>query len=126
MANVNRQSFYNSKAWKDMRKYIWLKQNLLCNRCHRAVYVDGISSYLPKEKRLIGIVHHKEYLNNSNINDINITLNENNLEGICIECHNEEHLEGIGATKKDVMFDDMGNLIPRPKNRTNNYINNTF
>ena len=122
MANQSRQSFYNSKAWKQMRKYIWLKQSLLCNRCHRAVYVDGISEWIPKEKRLIGIVHHKNYLNNQNINDDNITLNENNLEGICIDCHNTEHLEGIGSTKNDVMFDKAGNLIPKPIDKRNNYM----
>ena len=46
-----RQDFYNSKIWKDVRKAIWLKQNLLCNRCGKSVYVSGISDYLPKEKR---------------------------------------------------------------------------
>ena len=126
MANQNRQSFYNSKAWKDIRKYIWLKQSCLCARCYRAVYVDGISEWLPKNKRLIGIVHHKEYLNNENIYDDNIALNEENLEGICIDCHNEEHYKGTGSTKNDVMFDDKGNLIERPITKRNNYQENIY
>lgn len=108
-----RHQFYKSKAWKDVRKTIWLKQNLLCNRCHRPVYVDGISDYIPKEKRLIGIVHHKEYLNDSNIYDMNISLNEDNLEGVCIDCHNLEHEISTKAVRKDYMFDDNGNLIKR-------------
>ena len=124
MANRIKQSFYNSKAWKDMRKYIWIKQSCLCARCNSAVYVDGISEWMPKEKRLTGIVHHKEYLNNMNLHDDNIALDENNLEGICIKCHNEEHFEGTGVTKKDVMFDDKGNLIPKPITKINNYENN--
>ena len=35
-----RRDFYNSKAWKIARKNIWIKQNLLCNRCDKHVYVD--------------------------------------------------------------------------------------
>ena len=107
-----RKEFYHSKAWQDVRKTIWLKQNLLCNRCKRPVYVDGISDPLPKEKRLIGIVHHKEYLDTSNIYDKNITLGVDNLEGLCIGCHNKEHTQ-TSAVRKDYMFDDEGNLVPK-------------
>ena len=107
-----RHSFYQSKAWKDVRKYIWLKQCLLCARCGKPVYVDGISDYLPKDKRRIGIVHHKIYLDNTNVYDPNITLNEDNLEGICKECHELEHHQDI-STRKDYIFDDEGNLIQR-------------
>lgn len=107
-----RQTFYHSKAWNTVRKTIWLKQNLLCNRCHKPVYVDGISEWIPKEKRRTGIVHHKIYLNNSNIYDDNITINEDNLEGICKECHEEEHHQDI-ANRKNYMFDDDGNIIPK-------------
>ena len=57
-----RKKFYQSKAWNDVRKNVWLRQNLLCNRCHKPVYVDGISEYLPKDRRTIGIVHNKESL----------------------------------------------------------------
>ena len=71
-----RKDFYNSKAWKTARKNIWIKQNLLCSRCHKPVYVDGLSEWIPKDKRRIGIVHHKEYLDNTNVYDDNIKLNE--------------------------------------------------
>lgn len=107
-----RQDFYNSKIWKDVRKAVWLKQNLLCNRCGKPVYVSGISDYLPKEKRRIGIVHHKIYLDNTNVYDPNITINIDNLEGICKECHELEHHQDI-STRKDYIFDDKGNLTKR-------------
>lgn len=107
-----RKDFYNSKAWKDVRKNVWLKQHLLCNRCGKPVYVDGISDYLPKEKRRIGIVHHKIYLDNINVYDDNIALNEDNLEGICKECHEEEHHQDI-ANRKGYMFNDDGELVVR-------------
>ena len=105
-------SFYNSKVWKQVRLNVWRKQACICNRCHRPVYVDGLSEYIPKEKRLKGIVHHKVYLNADNVNDFNYTLNEDNLEGICIDCHNEEH-NSTSATKPGLTFDKEGNLIKK-------------
>ena len=105
-----RKEFYNSKAWKTVRKNIWLKQNCLCARCYKPVYVDGISEWIPKDQRRTGIVHHIEYLNDTNIEDDNITLNEDNLIGICKECHEKEHHQDI-ATRKGYEFDSYGNLI---------------
>lgn len=110
---MTREEFYQTKLWKNIRKTIWLKQSCLCARCNRAVYVSGISTYIPKEKRLKGIVHHIQYLTDENFNDINIALNEDNLEGICIDCHNREHFNK-GCTRNDVMFDEDGNLIQSP------------
>lgn len=109
---MSRKEFYKSKAWKDTRRYIWLKQSCLCNRCHRAVYVDGLTKWIPKEERLKGIVHHKEYLTDNNYTDDNISLNEDNLEGICIDCHNKEHFRS-DIIRQDLMFDDNGDIIPR-------------
>ena len=109
MSSGSQAEFYHSKVWKDLRKTIWIKQNLLCNRCHRPVYVDGISDYIPKEKRLIGIVHHKEYLNESNIDDKNITLDRDKLEGLCIDCHNREHNK-VESVRENYFFDPDGNL----------------
>ena len=114
MSYGDRKKFYSSKAWNDVRKTIWIKQHLLCNRCNRPVYVDGISEYLPKEKRRTGIVHHKIYLDDSNVYDINITLNEDNLEGICKECHELEHNKN-NVIREDLQFDENGNIIPRQK-----------
>lgn len=108
-----RKEFYNSKVWKTVRKNIWLKQNLLCNRCHLPVYVDGLSEWIPKEERRTGIVHHKIYLDNTNVYDDSIALDETNLEGICKDCHEAEHHQDI-STRKDYLFDENGNLIKKP------------
>lgn len=105
-------SFYYSSVWRTIRKNVWLKQHCICNRCHRAVYVDGISEWIPKEKRLKGIVHHKTWLNENNVYNDEIALDEKNLEGLCIDCHNKEH-DTTSITRNDVMFDDDGNLIKR-------------
>lgn len=109
---VRHIKFYKSRAWEDVRKTIWLKQNLLCNICHRPVYVDGISDYIPKDKRLKGIVHHIEHITDSNINDMSITLNKDNLEGLCIDCHNRIH-NTKQPTRQEYEFDEEGNLIKR-------------
>ena len=90
------KSFYASKAWKNIRNYVFLRDHQLCVRCGK-----------PGE-----IVHHKEHLTPENINDPFVSLNENNLETLCRECHATEH-EGSPATDRGLMFDDEGNLVER-------------
>jgi len=107
-----RKSFYQSKLWKQVKNNIWLKQSCLCAICHKPVYVNGISDYIPKDKRRTGIVHHKVWLDDSNVYDENISINEDNLIGICKECHENEHHKDI-STRKEFMFDEQGNLIKR-------------
>jgi hypothetical protein len=51
------------------------------------------------------IVHHKNYIDVKNIWDTSITLNADNLELLCIDCHNKEHFE-----QND--FDQSGELKP--------------
>lgn len=106
-----RRKFYNSKAWEDVRRTIWLRQNLLCYYCNKPCYVSGISEYKPKGYRRIGIVHHKEHLTDTNIDDINISLNPDNLIGVCKQCHETIcHNHSLG-TRKEYNFDNEGNLI---------------
>ena len=58
------------------------------------------------------IVHHKVYLTASNINDPSIALNAENLETLCKDCHDIEHL-GQLPTDAGLCFDNNGNLIKR-------------
>ena len=108
-----RKDFYKSKAWKDNRKAFALSRYCICERCGKAVYVSGINDYLPKENRLRYVVHHKEYLNEDNYIDDSVALDWNNLELLCIDCHNKEHNVRQDATRCDLEFDDNGNLIQR-------------
>jgi 5-methylcytosine-specific restriction endonuclease McrA len=110
---VTRTEFYNTKAWKRNRVAYALYRNCLCERCGRPVYVSGINDTLPKEKRLRYIVHHKVYLDEQNFTDESISLDWNNLELLCVPCHNQEHYEQ--STKDDVTFDESGMLIERRK-----------
>lgn len=55
------------------------------------------------------IVHHKSYIDVKNIWDTGITLNFDNLELLCIDCHNKEHFE-----RNDFTVD--GELKPKQEN----------
>lgn len=106
-----RKEFYTSKVWEDTTLYIWKKQSCICAMCHRPVYVSGLTPYLPKKKRLVGAVHHIEELTDFNFKDDSIALNEDNLIGLCQDCHASKH--SSSSIRNDVMFDEYGNLIKR-------------
>lgn len=90
------RKFYLSKAWRSTREYIYKRDIGLCVRCGK-----------PGE-----IVHHKIHLTPQNIDNPSITLNEDNLELLCRECHAVEH-EGTAPTAQGLMFDSEGNLVER-------------
>lgn len=74
-----------------------MSQNYICERCGETAR----------------IVHHKIYITPKNINNPNITLDWNNLEALCIVCHNLEH-KSYGVCNNDVMFVKDGDLIKFP------------
>ena len=92
------ESFYKSKAWKQARELCILSHNGLCERC------------LAQGKTVAGnYVHHKTYITTDNINDASITLNQDNLELLCFDCHQQEHF----GKADDFYFDEDGNFFPR-------------
>lgn len=80
MAGEYTQAFYYTPAWKKCRQAYKKKALGLCERCLK----KGI--YSPGE-----IVHHKIHLTPDNIDNPEITLNFDNLELLCRECHQREH-----------------------------------
>lgn len=74
------KGFYNSKKWQDCRNSYFKKVGGLCERCLKAGKIT------PGE-----IVHHKIYLDQDNIKDPRISLNFDNLELLCRNCHAKEH-----------------------------------
>lgn len=90
------RNFYLSSKWTKCRKAYFKSQFGICERCGK----PGL------------IVHHKVYITEKNISDDNITLNFENLELLCQDCHNKEHkLREKSITRDDLMFDNDGNLI---------------
>ena len=71
-----------------------MSQDFICERCGEPAK----------------IVHHKRWLNRDNINDTDITLNWDNLEALCQDCHNKEHHKS--APRLRYRFDADGGIIP--------------
>ena len=88
---------YNSKKWDKVRK-MKLSYNPFCERCLEKGY------YVPAY-----LVHHKEYITDLNYTNPDVMFNLDNLESLCMECHNKEHFEG--KSKKEYVFDKDGNVI---------------
>lgn len=80
--------FYTSKEWRQFRLNLILERGNICQRCGKTT----------KQSQLIG--HHKEPLTIENVNDTNISLNPNNVDIICVGCHNE--IENRFGAKKQV------------------------
>ncbi len=77
------KKFYKSKQWQHTRQAYASSVGGLCERClAKGLYVPG------------DIVHHKIYIDQVSINNPDISLNWNNLELVCRECHAQEHKLG--------------------------------
>ena len=90
------RKFYNSREWHKARQSYISHVHGLCERCGRAGK----------------IVHHKTYITPTNINNPDITLNFNNLEFVCHDCHNEEHLKAR-VIERGLRFDEDGMVVSR-------------
>ncbi|MCH4281898.1 MAG: HNH endonuclease [Solobacterium sp.] len=89
--------FYKTKQWTRTRDAYMKSRNGICERCGEPAR----------------IVHHKVWINASNINDPSITLGWDNLEALCQTCHNEEHHGSADRIKNDLEFDEDGNVIKK-------------
>lgn len=112
---MNQQRFYNSRAWRTVRDGYAMSQDYICERCNRVCYTKGDKRYINAKKQgqdvVFGIVHHKEYITPTNINDPYITLSYENLEYLCITCHNKIHMTTNTEIRDDISFDKEGNII---------------
>ena len=86
------ESFYKSRAWQNCAKAYAKSKGGLCERCLKeGRYSAGV------------IVHHKIHLTPDNVFDHAVTLNFDNLELVCRDCHAAEH-----GNKKRYKVDDLG------------------
>lgn len=84
-------SFYKSKAWLRVSAAYMSSKSYICERCGKPAV----------------ICHHKKWLNGSNVHDPSVALSFDNLEALCMDCHNKEH-----SAKHDTpVFDAAGNMI---------------
>jgi 5-methylcytosine-specific restriction endonuclease McrA len=91
--NRELEKFYNSKEWKLSRQYKLASVNYRCERC------GGIAVE----------VHHKIPISPENRHNPSIMIGQNNLEAICLECHNKEHKR---FRQSNINFDENGNIKP--------------
>lgn len=103
MAKKFAKPFYDSPAWASCRRaYISARIKAdggMCEVCHeRAGY----------------IVHHIININESNVDDANITLNHENLQYVCKRCHDrmENHfVRQSSKPRRQIIFDDFGQVL---------------
>jgi 5-methylcytosine-specific restriction endonuclease McrA len=100
MAKDYAKDFYHSKTWVKCRSSFMTSKYYLCERC------EGVAV----------ICHHKTHITPANINDPNITLSWDNLQALCVECHNVVH-GNSQVTQDGLRFDANGNLIKAPGNK---------
>ena len=102
MAHQYARPFYDSLAWKRCRaSYIQKRIKIdggLCEACHL---------------RIGYIVHHKTMIDETNVNDVEVTLNHDNLQFVCKACHDrmENHFVRSSSTKVRYEFDQFGQPI---------------
>lgn len=90
--------FYHSKAWVKCRNGFMASKHFICERCGDVAV----------------IAHHKTHITPANINDPNVVLNWDNLEALCITCHNAVHGCSTQITQDGLAFDGNGNLVKTP------------
>lgn len=89
------KSFYTGTKWRKLSKLYMSSINYVCERC------GGVAE----------ICHHKKYITPQNINNDDITLNWDNLEGLCMDCHNKEHKIKNKDYVNHPIFDSNGHMI---------------
>lgn len=89
------KKFYTSREWRITSRLYMSSIHYVCERC------GGVAE----------ICHHRKYITPGNINNPDITLNMDNLEGLCMDCHNKEHKRLHKRNTNMPVFDKSGNLI---------------
>ena len=103
MAKEYAKKFYKSKAWQRCRASFIARRR----------YKDGGICQHCKDKPGY-IVDHIEEISISNIHDPEITLSHDNLQFVCLSCHNTKHFgNGKGVIREGLSFDKDGNIIEK-------------
>ena len=95
MARDFSKAFYASQAWKRTEAAYMESVHHVCERCGRPA----------------AVVHHKRYLTPDVMGNPEITLGWDNLEALCLDCHNREHFGG-SPTAPGLEFGSDGQLRP--------------
>ncbi|EUJ33530.1 gp65 protein [Listeria floridensis FSL S10-1187] len=96
LTKQERVTFYKSNEWKVVRKLALTRDNYECQECKRngKVLIDQAPSLVTKRKRL-DVDHVKDL---ERYPELGLELN--NLETLCIKCHNQKHNRFIKKENK--------------------------
>ena len=84
-------AFYGSRKWRRVSTAYMSSKSYICERCGAPAV----------------ICHHKTWLNGENVHNPEIAYGFDNLEALCLECHNAEH----GLQHDVAVFNDAGELV---------------
>ena len=90
------ESFYKSKTWQRVQANYMRQAHFLCERCKK----KGLM--IPAK-----IVHHKEHLAQGDLKNPEKLYSFDNLEALCLDCHNAEHFK----RERRYEIDKQGKLI---------------
>ena len=88
-------AFYSTVAWKNLREYILKERGGLCEMCLKKGIIKAAT-----------LVHHIKPITPQNVNDVDITLNPDNLMALCNDCHAAIH------SKRRYKIDENGKVTP--------------
>lgn len=85
------QRFYKSEEWENFRKIVIANRmndgvGLICEHCGKPIL-----------KKYDCILHHIEELTDDNVDDVSISLNEDNIRLVHFGCHNQLHKRNVGC-----------------------------
>lgn len=93
-----KRKFYDSGEWKKLRAEIKKRDNYECQECKRQgrLSIDTNEySESAKRKKIQLVVHHIKELDHHP----ELALDKENLETVCVDCHNKEHGRDFGNKK---------------------------
>jgi len=93
---MTRQQFYHSKLWRQARQQKLHKDMYTCHDC------GGTARE----------VHHIIPLADDNIENYEISLNQDNLMSLCKECHSKRTAGNTGDLPAGYVFDEDGQAVP--------------
>ncbi|PKR79408.1 alpha/beta hydrolase [Halalkalibacillus sediminis] len=89
-----RMKFYKSKSWRKLRLFVLERDNYECQECKRQGRVFTSSHNTDKHKNLD--VDHIEELPDRP----DLAMEPDNLETLCIRCHNRKHGRYVSRFKR--------------------------
>ena len=98
-----KRTFYKSGAWNKLRRQALGRDNHECQECKRQGKVHVDSKKVEGQRKSIELnVHHKYEIEHYP----NLALWLDNLETLCLNCHNKMHGRVFGNNGKKKRWDD--------------------